>query len=105
VRELLETLGIASPFDLILSSGTEGVAKPDPEIFRRALRKIRVSPNRTLFVGDDLDNDVRAPQSVGLHAIWLNRLGSGVDAGVPEILSLSEVPRIIRLIEAGAPVK
>jgi putative hydrolase of the HAD superfamily len=105
VRQLLATLGIESVFDPIVSSGTEGVRKPDLEIFRRALDRIRVSANRTLFVGDDLDNDVRAPLAAGLHAVWLNRLGTGAEGGFPEILSLSEVPRIIRLIEAGAPVK
>jgi putative hydrolase of the HAD superfamily len=105
VRQLLGTLGLGTAFDPIVSSGTEGVKKPDQEIFRRALVRARVSAGSALFVGDDLDNDVRAPIAAGMHAVWLNRLGTGADGALPEILSLSEVPRIIRLIEAGAPVK
>jgi putative hydrolase of the HAD superfamily len=105
VRGLLKTLEIESEFELVVSSGTEGVRKPDPEIFRRSLKRIRVPPAETLFVGDDLENDVKGALSAGLHAVWLNRLGTGEEGPFPEILSLSEVPRILRLIEAGAPVK
>jgi putative hydrolase of the HAD superfamily len=105
VRELLGVVGIGSFFGPVVSSGTEGVRKPDPEIFRRALDRIHAPASATLFVGDDLENDVRAPIATGLHAVWLNRQGSGEDGRFPEILSLSEVPRVVRLLEAGAPVK
>ncbi|MCI4326224.1 MAG: HAD family hydrolase [Thermoplasmata archaeon] len=105
VRELLVAIGIDSVFETVVSSGTERVRKPDREIFVRALSRLNVQPTAVLFVGDDLENDVRGATRAGLHAIWLNRTGTGEDAGSPEILSLSEVPRIVRLIEAGAPVK
>jgi HAD superfamily hydrolase (TIGR01662 family) len=105
VRELLRNVRIAELFSTVVSSGTEGVRKPDPEIYRRALVRLRASPAESLFVGDDLANDVQGPMAVGLHAVWLNRMGTGGEGDFPEILSLSELPRIVRLIEAGAPVK
>jgi putative hydrolase of the HAD superfamily len=105
VRALVDRVGIGPYFESIVSSGTEGVRKPAPAIFNRALQRMRVDPRATLFVGDDPENDVRGPTGVGIHAVLLNRFGTGTDVGRPEILSLSEVPRIVRLIEAGAPVK
>jgi putative hydrolase of the HAD superfamily len=105
VRRLLRELEIEGAFELVVSSGTEGVRKPEGEIFRRALDRLGVQPKAALFVGDDIENDVQGAEIAGMHAIWLNRSGVGADGDYAEILSLSEVPRMIRLIEAGAPVK
>jgi FMN phosphatase YigB (HAD superfamily) len=104
VRSLLSQLGIESMFETVVSSGTEGIRKPHPEIFRRAVARMRVSATASLFVGDDLENDYRGSTAAGLRAVLLNRGGTGGDGGVPDILSLSEVPRIVRLLEADAPV-
>jgi putative hydrolase of the HAD superfamily len=105
VRQLLQALDLESAFEIVVSSGTEGVKKPDRAIFLRALDRMRLPAGAALFVGDDLDNDFQGARAAGLHAVWLNRAGTGADGAAPEILSLSEVPRIVRLLEAGAPVK
>jgi FMN phosphatase YigB (HAD superfamily) len=105
VRGLLESIGIASKFDTIVSSGTEGIRKPDSEIFRRAVARIRVPATATLFVGDDLENDFHGATMAGLHAAWLNRGGMGTANGPAEILSLSEVPRLVRELESSGFVK
>lgn len=105
VRALLRNFNLEATFDTVVSSGTEGIRKPDSEIFRRALNRMGVAAQTALFVGDDVENDYNGAISAGLHAVWLNRAGTGVVGGVPEILSLSEVPRVVRLLEAGAPVK
>ena len=52
-------------FDDIMVSGVEGIAKPDPEIFRRALARWDLSPEVTGFLDDSLAN-VGAAQSLGL---------------------------------------
>jgi HAD superfamily hydrolase (TIGR01509 family) len=106
IRTLLDRLGILEFFTTVVSSGTERVSKPDPTIFRRALDRIGTPASAALHVGDDLQNDARGASAAGLHSVWLNRLGpSDQETGFPELLSLSEVPRVVRLIEAGAPVK
>jgi FMN phosphatase YigB (HAD superfamily) len=105
VRGLLGVLDIETVFEVVVSSGTEGIRKPNPEIFRRALERIGAGPEATLFVGDDVVNDVRGATEAGLHAVLINRMGTGLEGDWREVLSLSEVPRIIRLIEGGAPVK
>jgi putative hydrolase of the HAD superfamily len=65
--EYLEQLGIADAFDVIVISGAEGVVKPDPEIYRRALDRLDVAPHEAVFV-DDMRVNVEAARSVGLHA-------------------------------------
>jgi epoxide hydrolase-like predicted phosphatase len=55
-------------FDVIVISAEEGLVKPDPEIFRRALSRLGVSPHQAIFV-DDRRKNVRGAQQVGLRAV------------------------------------
>lgn len=66
----IKAMGIENYFDSILISEWEGIKKPDPEIFTRAMRKLNVSAKECLFVGDHPENDVKAAQHTGMKAIW-----------------------------------
>ena len=57
-------------FDVIVFSGEEGVRKPDPEIYSRALSRLGIVPGEAIFCDDRLKN-VRGAQSVGMHAFQL----------------------------------
>ncbi|MCC0566490.1 HAD family hydrolase [Brevibacillus borstelensis] len=57
-------------FDKALISEWEGLQKPDPAIFLRALAKLGVPAEDALFVGDHPENDVRASRAVGMKAVW-----------------------------------
>ena len=48
----IDGLGIAGYFGTILISGAEGVSKPDPEIFHRAVRNLGVAAEETVMIGD-----------------------------------------------------
>ena len=54
----------------IVVSGEWGWTKPHPGIYREALRRMNVTHERALFVGDDLLNDVKGPKAVGMRAAW-----------------------------------
>ena len=66
----LECLSLSSAFDAILISAAEGVSKPDPEIFHRALGRLRAHPARSIFVGDHPDVDIGGARAAGMHAVW-----------------------------------
>ncbi len=55
-------------FDVIVISAEEGLVKPDPEIFRRALSRLGVSPHQAIFV-DDRPKNVQGAQQVGMRSI------------------------------------
>lgn len=57
---------VLAQMDGIVTSGEEGVAKPDPRLFRIALARYNLVPERTLFV-DDMPANVAAAQELGLH--------------------------------------
>lgn len=101
LRRLLDRVDILPYFERIVSSGTEGVFKPDPAIFRRATERLQVEPEETLYVGNLPFTDTRAAREAGLHSVWLNREGTGLGSDPPEITSLLEVPLWVRQIERG----
>jgi len=49
------------------------VRKPRPEIFHRALDELGVEPDRSVFVGDRLEADVKGAGDLGMttiQAMW-----------------------------------
>ncbi|WP_127496945.1 HAD family hydrolase [Paenibacillus glycanilyticus] len=65
-----KALNIAPFFDEVLISEWEGLRKPDPAIFERALYKLGVKAEDALFVGDHPDSDIRGSRAVGMKAVW-----------------------------------
>lgn len=103
VERILESVGIRPHFDVVVSSGTEGVRKPDPEIFRRALARAGARPEESVYVGDLPNTDARAATSAGLHGFWLHRDGLGLGDDPPEITSLTELPFRVARLSANGP--
>lgn len=69
----LERMGLAERLDSVVFSSEVGVRKPHPEIFRRCLAELEVEPERALFVGDRLYEDVRGASELGMRtvqAVW-----------------------------------
>lgn len=79
-----KALGISHLFDEVLISEWEGLQKPDPAIFKRALSKLGVEAEDALFVGDHPENDIRASCAVGFKTAWKrnNTVSSDVNADV-----------------------
>ncbi|MFC7016192.1 HAD family hydrolase [Streptomyces viridiviolaceus] len=65
--------GLDLPADLIVTSGEWGVAKPQPEFFRRVLEVAQAAPTATLYVGDHPANDVFPAKAAGLRTAHLRR--------------------------------
>ena len=73
LRFILRHLGISNFFTHIFISSEIGADKPDPEIFRRALKLIDLKPNEVLHVGDDPQMDWEAASAAGLSIFRLDR--------------------------------
>jgi HAD superfamily hydrolase (TIGR01662 family) len=74
LRELFERVGLASHFEVVLDSELEGVRKPDPEIFRRALKRMQVAAEEALYAGDIPHVDVDGARAVGMRAVLIDTL-------------------------------
>ena len=93
----LELLGV--DFEAVLSSEQARIYKPLPELFRKMLKKLNVSPEESVYVGDRQLEDVQGPTEVGIHAVWINRSANPVDPDLPkpayQISSLLELPGLL----------
>ena len=67
-RYWLENYPVLGLFERIFASHELGLCKPDPEIYRLALDKLRVKPDETLFV-DDMEENVAAARELGMRAV------------------------------------
>jgi len=62
----LEKAGIAHYFPNRFFSRDIGIAKPDPEILRIAMKKLNVTKEETLFIGDSTTSDQLAAEAAGI---------------------------------------
>jgi putative hydrolase of the HAD superfamily len=77
LRGRLHELGIHDLFDTVISSAEEGLAKPDPEIYRLAAARLGLAPAACVFV-DDYEANVRAAEAIGMRGV-LYRVDRGED--------------------------
>ncbi|OXS56750.1 putative hydrolase of the HAD superfamily [Bacillus sp. V-88] len=90
-------LEIEPYFQEILISEWEGLKKPDPEIFKRAIKRLQVKPEECIFVGDHPDYDVYSAQKIGMKGIWKkDPHRTGVKHADAVIDDLSDLPRYLR---------
>jgi putative hydrolase of the HAD superfamily len=82
-RDKIERHGLAPFFDAIVIEGEFGAGKPDAVVYREALAQLGAAPDAAWMVGDHLEFDVEAPQSLGLKGVWVDRGGRGLPAGSP----------------------
>jgi putative hydrolase of the HAD superfamily len=95
-------LGLGPLLDVVLISEREGVRKPDPEIFRRALTRLSVAAGEAWFVGDHPDADIRGAAEAGLTAVWLRSWAAAAPEAAYAIGALEELLPLLGLA-AQAP--
>jgi putative hydrolase of the HAD superfamily len=101
----LEQMGLAQRLDFSVFSSEVGVRKPHPAIFERALQALGVQPDRALFVGDRLYEDVRGAGELGMttvQALWF-RADEHPDGREPDHQAFTQmdVLNVVRRIDAG----
>lgn len=73
LRLILQNLGISKYFAHVFISSELGADKPDPQIFRRALKEMHLDAHEVLHVGDDPERDWKAAKEAGLLVFQLDR--------------------------------
>jgi HAD superfamily hydrolase (TIGR01509 family) len=63
----------ALPADVIASSASIGVRKPDPAFFEKVAALIGYPPAEVAYVGDRVDNDVLPAAAAGMVAVHVRR--------------------------------
>jgi len=92
---LLDRLGLASWFDTIVVSHLEGMEKPRPELFLRAVSRLGGTPGDALHVGDMPELDEAGATAAGICSVTVDRR-SRLPAERKALVDLSTVPAIAR---------
>ena len=93
--EMLVELELGDVFDTKVISGLEGVEKPDPEIYRIALDRAGVEPERAVHVGDSPGLDVAPASSLGMITVLIDRFDRYPDHPHGRIRSLKELRGVV----------
>ncbi len=83
-RRKVERFALAQWFEVIVIEGEFGCGKPDERVYRHALAALQAAPESAWMVGDSLENDVLAPQRLGVTGVWVNPGGQALPPDAPE---------------------
>lgn len=97
-QELLDALGLASFFDVVVAGDTLPSKKPDPAPLKHVLEQLRVSPSAAMMIGDSR-TDIAAARGAGVRSACVTygyNHGDDVRAlGADHVIdSLREVSRL-----------
>jgi putative hydrolase of the HAD superfamily len=70
------------PSRRVVVSGERGTRKPARALFEAGLAAIGATPERTLFVGDDEQRDIRGARAAGMRACLVAPYGTKTEADV-----------------------
>ncbi|OGR87180.1 MAG: hypothetical protein A3A86_05920 [Elusimicrobia bacterium RIFCSPLOWO2_01_FULL_60_11] len=68
---ILKSEGYGRLIGAMADSNRVGSIKPNPDIFLHVLRKLKVSPEESVFVGDSRKRDMRGAKELGMRHIWV----------------------------------
>jgi putative hydrolase of the HAD superfamily len=93
LRQVLRHLGIAPYFRSLTLATEVGAAKPDPALFRAALRLHGLRPGEAIYVGDSPVRDVEGALAAGMSPVLIGRAGGApaVPPGAQGFASLADL--------------
>ena len=93
-RFLIENLGLGKFLKIFTPRETKFL-KPDPRAFLTPLKKLKVKPEETVIVGNELERDLIPARNLGMKAILIDRENKIKKAPVRKISSLAELKQIL----------
>lgn len=76
---------VESIFPEIIDSSREKMRKPNPDIYRLAMKRVGTVPERSVFL-DDYDSNVRAAEQLGMRAVLVTDDSAATFAQLDAIL-------------------
>ncbi|MBN1643770.1 MAG: HAD family hydrolase [Dehalococcoidales bacterium] len=95
VHDHVRNSGMGDFFSAVIVSGDYDVKKPDPAIFRLAIKRTGALPEETIYVGDS-EEDVLGANRAGLISVLINRSSEKRDYGQKHtIKTLQEIVKLV----------
>jgi putative hydrolase of the HAD superfamily len=94
-ERILESCGVREGLEFVVDSQIVGVEKPDPRIFHLALERLKISPDRALYVGDIRSVDQAGARAAGMHFVLIDPYGNYGEPGMHRISNIAELPAFV----------
>jgi len=101
IEMIMLKTGLGELFDVKVGLNTTGKRKPNPTVFKYALKQLKLKPNEAVFVGDNVEADYEGAKKAGLTPVLIRRKGSSTQRLFTDVSPnhLSEVRAIETLDE------
>jgi HAD superfamily hydrolase (TIGR01509 family) len=93
-RFIVESLGL-DKFAKIFTPKETKFLKPDKRAFLASLKKLKVKPEETLMVGDEIERDLIPAKELGMEVVLIDRENKIENPPVKKINSLKELKNIL----------
>jgi putative hydrolase of the HAD superfamily len=96
----IDRFGLRGYFEKIFIEEEIGMGKPEEYVYQLALAQMHIAPQEVWMIGDNLENDIAAPQAQGIKGIWNDFRGKGLPATsyiVPDQIINSIVELVVTL--------
>ena len=96
--EDLEEIGILHYLEHLTFSGEIGIWKPNPQIFQHALEALGATPEQSIFVGDNPNEDILGAQHVHMRAVWVRSPEFPLGQVQPDAI-VETLPELLPILE------
>ena len=103
IRKALRRVALDTYVSEIFCFRELGLRKSDARFWDAVVARLGVPREQLLMIGDDLDNDVRAPMRAGIASVWFNPSRASMPAGTTAIARLEELPQLVASYDLVAP--
>lgn len=102
-RAELNAAGLADFFDPVIVSGDFGYRKPDRRLFKKALKKMDLSADEVIFIGNDLYRDIYGANQAGIKSVFFrsNQGDHNFEKARPDYIinTFEELEAAVRLLD------
>lgn len=93
----IEASNIKQYFDVIVTSESVGVKKPNPKIFEFALKEANAKPEESIMVGDSFEADVLGSLAMKMQPIFYSEISKN-ELDTDKIITINSLNEILRYL-------
>ena len=93
-RKKINNSGLKNYFDQVVTADKVGFKKPNPKIFKKALKKNNLDPSNCLMIGDTFEADILGAIKINMKAIHFNSNNEKKHKLCPIVYRLIDIKRL-----------
>lgn len=102
LKEICSTLGFDDYVDVYIDSAVEKISKPDPAIFKLALKRLKCASEEAYVVGDSYERDIVPAKQIGCTTIWLQGKSWKEEEDISSCdFIVNDINKILKIIQNG----